>query len=99
HGDTTALWLRELLTGRKVQAAALPGVPPAVQAALLRGLERDPELRFDRMATLLGKLGRRPVPATRNRTLAAIAIGAAVAAVGGIAIGALRGGSTAAAVE
>ncbi|HEX8107892.1 MAG TPA: serine/threonine-protein kinase, partial [Kofleriaceae bacterium] len=85
-GETIAMWLRELLTGRKIQTPPLPGVPPAVQAALLRGLERDPELRFDRMQTLLGKLGRPPVRTGRNRTIAAVAIGAAVAAVGGIAI-------------
>lgn len=97
HGDTISLWLRELLTGRKVQAPALPGVPPAVQAALLRGLERDPELRFDRMAMLLAKLGgRRPARGTRNRVLAAAAGGVAIAALGGIAIGALRGGTSAA---
>ncbi|HEU4733401.1 MAG TPA: serine/threonine-protein kinase, partial [Kofleriaceae bacterium] len=77
HGETIALWLRELLTGRKVQAPPLPGVPPAVQAALLRGLERDPELRFDRMQSLLAKLGQRPARTRRNRTAVAIAIGAA----------------------
>jgi hypothetical protein len=93
-GETIALWLRELLTGRKLQAPPIPGVPPAVQAALLRGLERDPELRFDRMQTLLGKLGgRRPLRTGRRRTAVAIAVGAAVAAAGGISIAALRGGS------
>lgn len=96
-GETIAMWLRELLTGRKIQAPPLPGVPPAVQAALLRGLERDPELRFNRMQTLLAKLGRRPVRTGRTRTVAAVAIGVAVAAAGGIAIAALRGGSGAAA--
>ncbi|HEX3478297.1 MAG TPA: serine/threonine-protein kinase [Kofleriaceae bacterium] len=96
-GETIALWLRELLTGRKIQAPPLPGVPPAVQAALLRGLERDPELRFDRMQTLLAKLGR-PARPGRNRTTVVIAAGAAaaVAVAGGIAIAALRGGSGAA---
>jgi eukaryotic-like serine/threonine-protein kinase len=92
HGETIALWLRELLTGPKVQAPPLPGVPPAVQAALLRGLERDPELRFDRMQSLLARLGQRPTRARRSRTAAAVAIGAAVAAAGGIAIAALRSG-------
>jgi eukaryotic-like serine/threonine-protein kinase len=95
-GETIAMWLRELLTGRKVQAAPLPGVPPSVQAALLRGLERDPELRFDRMQTLLAKLGSPPVRSGRSRTVAAVAIGAAVVAAGGIAIAALRSGSGAA---
>ncbi len=97
-GETIALWLRELLTGRKLQAPPLPGVPPAVQAALLRGLERDPELRFDRMQTLLAKLGR-PARTGRTRTAVAIAVGAAVAVVGGISIAALRGGSGAAAEQ
>ena len=93
HGDTIALWLRELLKGKVGQAPALPGVPPSVQAALLRGLERDPSARFDRMQTLLAKLGRpRVARSSRNRALAAAAIGAAVAVTGGIAISALRGG-------
>lgn len=91
-GETIALWLRELLTGRKLQAPPLPGVPPAVQAALLRGLERDPELRFDRMQALLAKFGR-PTRTGRNRTAVAIAVGAAVVVAGGISIAALRGGS------
>ncbi|HMG56095.1 MAG TPA: tetratricopeptide repeat-containing protein kinase family protein, partial [Kofleriaceae bacterium] len=96
HGDTISLWLRELLTGRKVSAPALAGVSPVVQAALLRGLERDPELRFDRMASLLAKLGRRrPVRGSRNRALAAALIGTAVAVAGGIAISALRSGTAA----
>ena len=95
-GETIALWLRELLTGRKLQAPPIPGVPPAVQAALLRGLERDPELRFDRLQTLLGKLGRGPLRVGRRRAAVAIAVGAAVAAVGGISIAALRGGGGAA---
>ena len=47
-GETIALWLRELLTGRKLQVPPLPGVPPAAQAALLRGLERDPEPQHHR---------------------------------------------------
>lgn len=94
-GETIALWLRELLTGRKLQVPPLPGVPPAAQAALLRGLERDPELRFDRMQTLLAKLGR-PARTGRKRTAVAIAVGAAVVVVGGISIAALRGGSGAA---
>lgn len=98
HGDTIALWLRELLKGKVGQAPPLPGVPSAVQAALLRGLERDPTARFDRMQALLARLGRpRAARNTRNRALAAAAIGAAVAVTGGIAISALRGGPTTAA--
>jgi tetratricopeptide (TPR) repeat protein len=95
HGDAISLWLRELLTGRKVTAPQLPGVSPAVQAALLRGLERDPELRFDRMSSLLAKLGGRPAHPRRGRAIAAAAIGASVAIAGGIAIGAMRTGTAA----
>lgn len=95
HGDTIALWLRELLKGNVGQAPPLPGVPPSVQAALLRGLERDPAARFDRMQTLLARLGRPRTSPGRNRAFAAAAIGAAVAITGGIAISAMRGGPSA----
>lgn len=79
-GDTVAMWLRELLKGKVAPPAPRPEIPPTVQAALLRGLERDPGARFDRMSTLVGKLARhRPRLANRKRSLATVAIGAAVA--------------------
>jgi serine/threonine protein kinase len=90
-GDTVAMWLRELLKGKVAPPPPRPEVPATVQAALLRGLERDPAARFDRMATLVGKLARhRPRIANRKRTLATVAIGAAVAVSGLFVISELR---------
>jgi len=92
-GETISLWLRELLKG-SIAAPSLAGVPANVQAALLRGLSRDPAARFDRMATLVGKLGRSvPTTGRRKRTIAAIAIGATVAVTGLVVAGELRGGA------
>jgi serine/threonine protein kinase/tetratricopeptide (TPR) repeat protein len=100
YGETISLWLRELFKGQVVRPPALPGVSPAVQAALLCGLERDPAARFDKMSTLVAKLRRNnPVSGTRRRTITAVAVGAAVAAAGGIAIATLRGGPGAASVS
>src|SRR5262249_7244391 len=83
QGDTISLWLRELFKGQVVRPPELPGISPAVQAALLRGLERDPAARFDRMSTLLAKLHRTARSADRGRrTVAAVAIGAAVVVAG-----------------
>jgi eukaryotic-like serine/threonine-protein kinase len=92
-GETISLWLRELLKGQ-IAVPPASGVPPHVHAALLRGLARDPAARFDRMSTLVGKLGRhRPATSARTRTIAAIAIGATVAVTGLLVAGELRGGA------
>jgi eukaryotic-like serine/threonine-protein kinase len=92
-GETIALWLRELLKGRVARPPARPDVPPSVHSALLRGLERDPAARFDSMTSLLARLGRyRPGSRSRNRTLAAIAVGAGVAAASVFVAAQLRGG-------
>lgn len=92
-GETISLWLRDLLKGQITPPAA-SSVPAHVQAALLRGLARDPGARFDRMATLVGKLGRhRPAAGGKKRTIAAIAIGATVAVTGLLVAGELRGGA------
>src|SRR6185503_2762070 len=90
-GDTIAMWLRELLKGRVAQPQPRPDVPSTVQAALLRGLERDPAARFEHMGPLVAKLSRhRPMLGNRKRTLATVAIGAAVAASGLFVISELR---------
>ena len=92
-GETISLWLRDLLRGQ-VTPPGPSSVPAHVQAALLRGLARDPAARFDRMATLVGKLGRhRPATGGKKRTIAAIAIGATVAVTGLLVAGELRGGA------
>lgn len=98
QGDTIALWLRELLKGGRIpDPPVLASVPPGVNAILLRGLERDPAARFEDMATLLAKLKRHiAVPGKRRRVLAAVAVGAAVVAAGGVGIAMLRGGTGAA---
>ncbi|HSS01922.1 MAG TPA: protein kinase, partial [Kofleriaceae bacterium] len=89
-GDTIAMWLRELLRGKVAPPAARPEIPPSAAAAILRGLERDPAARFDRMSTLVGKLVRnRPVLA-HKRTIATVAIGAAAVASGLFVISELR---------
>jgi eukaryotic-like serine/threonine-protein kinase len=90
-GDTIAMWLRELLKGRVAQPQARPDVPASVQAALLRGLEREPGARFDHMGPLVAKLSRhRPMLGNRKRTIATVAIGAAVAASALFVISELR---------
>jgi len=98
RGDTISLWLRELLKGGRIpQPPALSGLPPGVDAVLLRGLERDPAARFEDMPALLARLKRHAAPPRdRKRVMAAVAIGAAVIAVGGIGIAALRGRARAA---
>ena len=100
YGETISLWLRELFKGQAVRPPALPGVPPAVQAALLRGLERDPAARFDKMSALVAKLRRsNPGSGTRRRTLIAVATGAALAGAAVITIASVRGGSSPARVQ
>ncbi|HEY0477749.1 MAG TPA: serine/threonine-protein kinase [Kofleriaceae bacterium] len=101
HGDTISLWLRELLKGGRLAPPNVPAqVPPGVHAVLLRGLERDPAARFEDMSELLGRLKpHAAVPGTRRRMVAAVAIGAAVAAAGAVGIAALRGGTGAASVR
>ena len=91
-GDTISLWLRELLKGGAVEIPARPEVPAAVQAALVRGLSRDPAARFDDMAGLVARLSRhRPVLGNRKRAVAALAAGATIAVAGLVVVGELRG--------
>ena len=92
-GDTVALWLRELLAGRVARPAPRGDIPPAVDAALLRGLERDPAARFDRMADLAAALERRGLRGGR-RTVAAVAAGIGIAAASLLVAGAQRSGAT-----
>jgi hypothetical protein len=90
-GETISLWLRELLHGRVAAPPARPEVPASIQAALLRGLEREPSARFDRMSNLVGKLTRGPLLGRRKRMIAAaIATGAVVAAAGIVVLGSAR---------
>src|SRR5262249_26463815 len=88
-GEPIAMWLRELLKGRVAQPPARPDVPASVQTALLRGLERDPAARFDRMATLVGKLSRHR-PRVNGRRAIAVLAGAAVVVTGFLVITELR---------
>jgi hypothetical protein len=92
-GETIALWLRELLKGRAAKPPARMHVPPQVEAALLRGLERDPAARFANMDGLAGKLGRVRSRIGNKRTIAAIGAGAALAAAIVVVGGAVRGSS------
>jgi hypothetical protein len=91
-GETIALWLRELLRGHAAKPPATPRVPAQVEAALLRGLERNPAARFDRMDSLIGKLAR-PRSRLATRTLAAVGAGIALAAAIVLVGGAVRGSS------
>jgi hypothetical protein len=82
-GETISLWLRELLKGRGARPATRDDVPQAVHAALLRGLAREPSVRFEGMAGLVARLQRqRPGLANHRRTIAAVAIGVTVVAIG-----------------
>ena len=91
-GDTIALWLRDLLKGRIARPPARPDVPATVQAALIRGLSREPSARFASMTELVARLSRhRPVLGNRRRAIAAIAIGGTLAATGLVIAAELRG--------
>lgn len=93
-GETIALWLRELLKGRIAPPPARGDLPASVQAALSRGLSRDPDARFEGVAGLVAKLmGHRPVLGGRQRAIAAIALGATVAVAGVVVASELRGRS------
>lgn len=91
-GETIALWLRDLLKGRIAPPPARGDLPASVQAALTRGLSRDPAARFEAMAGLVAKLSRhRPVLGASKRTIAAIALGATIAVAGVVVASELRG--------
>jgi eukaryotic-like serine/threonine-protein kinase len=77
-GESIALWLREVLRGHLVAPAAQPDVPRNLFAVLRRGLQHDPNARFDRMTTLLAKLPTaRPLSQRGVRTAVVFAVGAA----------------------
>jgi len=90
-GDTVALWLRELLAGRVARPAPRGDIPPAVHAALLRGLARDPAARFGHLAELAAALERRALGGGR-RAVAAVTAGIGLAAVGLLVAGAQSSG-------
>ena len=91
-GETISLWLRELVKGRSARPVTRDDVPATAQAALLRGLAREPSVRFDGMASLVSRLQRqRPVLGNRRRTIAAVAIGATIVAIGVVIGSEVRG--------
>jgi hypothetical protein len=93
-GATISLWLRELVKGRSARPPTRDDVPAMAQAALLRGLAREPAVRFDGMASLVARLQRqRPVLGNRRRTIAAVAIGVTVVAIGVVIGSEVRGGA------
>jgi len=71
---------------RPALGSAPAGMPPWVHRCLQRGLESDPERRFESMEALLGVLGDDPRVRARQRWLLAGAVGGILLAVGALAI-------------
>lgn len=91
-GDSIALWLREVLRGQVAAPPVHTEVPGGVYEVLQRGLRGEAAQRFDRMATLVGKLpGQRPLASRRGKAVVAAAIGAS--ALAGVLVA--RGGGAA----
>lgn len=86
RGDTLADLMASVLTGAIHDAPNPAGVPRAVRALLLRGLQRDPSARWPGMRPLLTELARfaRP-PARRTWVVAAGFSAALLGGFGGLA--------------
>lgn len=88
-GPVTAVLTRRLAEDAPRVRSVMPSVPPAVETALARALERDPAKRFDTPAEFAASLGTgttgpQPHPASRTRTrlvLGLVVLGAVLFAV------------------
>jgi tetratricopeptide (TPR) repeat protein len=80
-GATYDALVDNLRSGRRRAAAtaARRPVPPWIQAAIDRGLSRDPDARFPSMRELLAALGADPAAARRRRLRVGLAAAATVA--------------------
>ncbi|MEZ4447955.1 MAG: tetratricopeptide repeat protein [Nannocystaceae bacterium] len=81
-GATPAAVAAAVIRGRRERAPARPRVPGRLRRALTRGLEREPERRWQAMAPLLAALRR---SASRRGQALAAALVAAAALTGGAA--------------